>query len=66
MKKPANQRVKRRKFLKGTAVASAAVGTGALSAQTLADVANDQPDTPEPTGYRETEHIRAYYRLARF
>ena len=66
MKKPANQKMKRRKFLKGTAVAGAAVGTGALSAQSLAEVADDKPETPEPTGYRETEHVRAYYRLARF
>ena len=66
MKESANQRVKRRKFLKGTAIAGAAVGTGVVSAQSLAEATPEKPEIQEDLGYRETEHIRAYYRLARF
>ena len=65
MKKSADK-VQRRSFLKGAAVAGAAVGTGAVTSQTLADVAEEQPEKVAKKGYRETEHIREYYRLARF
>ena len=57
--------VKRRTFLKGAAVTTAAVSGGALAANAVAD----QPETEAPAkklGYQETEHVREYYRLARF
>ncbi len=54
----------RRAFLKGAAVTTAAVGAGVVAPGALADV----PETLKPekkSGYRETDHVRAYYRLAR-
>ncbi len=60
------QKIKRRSFLKGTAVAGTAVGAGVLTTQTLAESVVEQPAPAENKGYRETEHIRKYYRLARF
>ena len=66
MKKSAKQRVKRRKFLKGTAIAGAAVGSGAITTEALAEATTEKPEKPETLGYRETDHIRTYYRVARF
>lgn len=58
----------RRSFLKGAALAGATLGAGAAVARTPDQT--PQPATPadggKPAGYRETEHIRAYYRSARF
>jgi len=61
----------RRRFLKGVkgaALAGATLGAGAAVARTLGET--PQPATPgdgeKRNGYRETEHIRAYYRSARF
>lgn len=58
----------RRRFLKGAALAGATLGAGAAVAHTAGET--PQPATPadggERNGYRETEHIRAYYRSARF
>ncbi len=61
MKKPEKTR---RSFLKGAAVTTAAVGTGAVSSGVLAD-AGTTPKKVEKQGYRETDHVRDYYRLAR-
>ena len=66
MKKLNPDKVQRRSFLKGAAVAGAAVGTGAVSTQTLANAAAEQTEPAKNSGYRETDHIRAYYKLARF
>jgi len=58
----------RRSFLKGAALAGATLGAGAAVARTLGET--PQPAAPADAGrrngYRETEHIRAYYRSARF
>ncbi|MDH3380518.1 MAG: transcriptional initiation protein Tat [Gammaproteobacteria bacterium] len=59
----------RRKFLIGMAAAggattAAAIAGGAL-AGTESDAAPDKPATAKQ-GYRETPHIREYYRLAQF
>ncbi len=61
----------RRGFLKSAVVAgSAAAAAGAISSNSAS--ANDQADKPvtkdsaKAAGYRETAHIREYYRLARF
>lgn len=66
MKTTAEEKVQRRTVLKGTAVAGAAIGSGVLSTELLAETR----EAPEPVnrnrGYRETDHIRDYYRLARF
>ena len=66
MKKQTAKRAGRRSFLKGAAVTGAAVGAGAVTPQTLADVSVEDPPKAENKGYRETKHIREYYRLARF
>ncbi len=66
MKKTESDKIQRRSFLKGTAVAGAALGAGAVTTETLAEVVEDPPHKAEKKGYRETDHIRDYYRLARF
>ncbi len=57
----------RRNALKGMAVLG---GAAALSAATNASAAGAPPETqenaPASLGYRETDHIREYYRRARF
>ena len=59
------ERDARRGFLKGAAVASAAVGGGALAANVMAEEVSEKPADPK-LGYQETDHVREYYRLARF
>ena len=68
MKKDANDtRTTRRRFLAGlTAVGGIAATNSALSL----DSSQLVPTTPDidddrPHGYRETDHVRAYYRAAR-
>lgn len=66
MKKTATDKIQRRAFLKGSAVTGAALGAGAVTTEALAEAVNDQPEKVKNKGYRETDHIRKYYRLARF
>lgn len=58
------QSPKRREFLK-----TAAFGAGAAAAATGLTATAASADTPEDgqkaAGYRETEHVRRYYELAR-
>ena len=61
MKKPEQTR---RAFLKGAAVTTAAVGTGAVATSAVAST-DAEPKQVEKHGYRETDHVREYYRLAR-
>ena len=61
----------RRSFLKGAAVAAtattaAAVGAAAVAGTETGNAEVAESAKPEHTGYRETEHVRTYYRLARF
>ncbi len=56
----------RREFLKGAAVASAAAGAGVLATNAVADETTPESVESRQLGYQETEHVRAYYRLARF
>lgn len=49
-------------------LAGLAAGAGLLAASpatTQAEPVAEQPETPESSGYRETGHVRAYYRSAR-
>ena len=59
----------RREFLKRAAVSGGAVTVAAAAGAAAAD-APAVPDvldtTPESWGYRMTDHIERYYRLARF
>ena len=66
MKKTEPENIRRRSFLKGTAAAGAALGAGVVTTETLAEATEDQPEKVEKQGYRETNHIRDYYRSARF
>lgn len=55
----------RRSFLKGAAVTTVAASSGALAANAVAgQEAKADPVTQK--GYQETDHVRDYYRLARF
>ena len=56
----------RRSFLKGAAITTAAVGSGALAAETLAEQTDADKSPVTKQGYRESEHVKEYYRLARF
>ncbi len=54
----------RRSFLK--LAGAGVVGTGAVAASTIVP-AEAKTDTPaDGDGYRETEHVRRYYELAKF
>lgn len=61
-------RESRRNALKGMAVLG---GAAAVTASTTVSAATTAPDkveseAPKSLGYHQTEHIRQYYRLARF
>ena len=57
--------VKRRSFLKGAAVTTVAVSTGAMTGQAVAE--DSEVSKPKlQQGYKETKHVKEYYRLARF
>lgn len=56
----------RRRFLKGLAGASAAVGLAATAGNALAASEESPVETPDQVqGYQETDHIRAYYASCR-
>jgi hypothetical protein len=60
-----NAQLDRRSFMRlaglGASVAGASIGLGAAEAR-----ASEAPPTGEHGGYRETEHVQTYYRMARF
>lgn len=57
--------VGRRAFLKQAGIAVGAAGAAVLSAGDTA-VAGTRDADVRTSGYRETEHVRTYYELARF
>ncbi len=61
-------RISRRNALKGMAVLSGAAVMSGSAVGSAADIsAEEKPSvSPQKLGYRETEHVREYYRLARF
>ena len=61
-------RESRRNALKGLAVLSgAAVATAAGTSASAGTVPSEtKADVPKKLGYRETDHVREYYRCARF
>lgn len=65
MKKSDTSNIKRRSFLKGAAVGTAAVSAGVISNQAVAEDV-DVSKTKLKQGYQETKHVKEYYRLARF
>jgi phosphodiesterase/alkaline phosphatase D-like protein len=56
--------IDRRRLLTGAGLAIGAAGVTAVSAATPA--AASEPQEPQHNGYRESEHVKTYYRLASF
>ena len=55
----------RREFLKAAGATGAAAGAAAVVlSENQAQAA--KPDSGQKVGYRETEHVKTYYELARF
>jgi nitrous oxide reductase len=58
---------KRRGFLQGSAVATGAAATGAVSAESFTPVAPlETTQTSKHAGYKKTDKVRTYYSKARF
>ncbi len=55
----------RRDFLKAAGIAGGAAGVAAV-ALTSKSAKAAVPETGKSSGYRETEHVKKYYELARF
>ncbi len=61
-----NTNAGRRQFIKTLAVAGGAVAAVAVTAEVTAEVVESStPPAKDSQGYRETEHVRAYYASAR-
>jgi hypothetical protein len=59
--------IDRRRLLTGAGLAIGAAGVTAVSAATPAAAGEPQePQEPQHNGYRESEHVKTYYRLASF
>lgn len=56
--------IDRRRLLTGAGLAIGAAGATVVS--TAAPAADSEPQAPQHDGYRESEHVKTYYRLARF
>jgi len=65
-KPDSQQKLQRRSFLKGVVVTGAAASSGVLTAESMAESTTDSPPLTDQKGYRETDHIREYYKTARF
>jgi len=68
-KKLERPRRDRRTFLKGVAAVGGATAVAVAGGAAVADVSSEkapkaEAKSPESKGYRETDHIREYYRLA--
>ena len=55
----------RRDFLKAAGIAGGAAGVAAV-ALTSKSVTAAVPESGKSSGYRETDHVKKYYELARF
>jgi hypothetical protein len=63
--KDTSKQVDRRSLLKGASLALGAAGVTAATAKT-ATAAPAAADKPQQAGYAETDHVRTYYKHARF
>lgn len=63
-KDKANAETDRRSFLK--LAGAGVVGTGAVAASSVVPAEAEAVKPVEGHGYRETEHVRRYYELAKF
>ena len=59
------QKIDRRRLLTGAGLALGAAGATAATGGTVAAAASE-PKKPQHNGYRESEEVKTYYRLARF
>lgn len=57
--------IDRRRLLKGAGLAIGAAGASSAAAASGVSAATDKVE-PQHKGYRETEDVKTYYRLARF
>jgi nitrous oxide reductase len=60
------QKLGRREFLKKAAVSGGAAGVAAVALSKGSAEAAVVSDSPKSSGYRETEHVKTYYELAKF
>tara|TARA_R110000868_G_scaffold223155_1_gene475008 strand:+ start:2793 stop:3017 length:225 start_codon:yes stop_codon:yes gene_type:complete len=60
------QKLGRREFLKKAAVTGGAAGVAAVALSKGSAEAAVVSGSPKSSGYRETEHVKTYYDLARF
>jgi len=65
MSKMEKKSLPRREFLKATSVAGAAAGVAAVVLKGTSAKAADLKKSSQ-AGYRETDHVKKYYELARF
>jgi hypothetical protein len=64
MKQNDNMTTSRRNFLRVLGVASAAAAAVPLTTETKAD--SETADEKRKSRYKETEHVKAYYRVNRY
>jgi hypothetical protein len=64
--KTKNGHLDRRHVLKGAGLAIGAAAAAATTAASGEPVATTENREPQHAGYRETESVKTYYRLARF
>lgn len=57
--------ISRRQLIAGALTVGASAGLGLVALNAQAAPAMEQETSSRPSGYRETEHIRRYYRAAR-
>jgi hypothetical protein len=62
--KEGSAQLDRRRLLKGAGLAIGAAGVTSAAAAKSGIAAKDETK-PQQSGYRETEHVQTYYRLAR-
>lgn len=67
MKEKQNGSSKRRDFLKLAGIGAGVAGAASIGlAAPKAKAAAAKPEGERTAGYRESEHVKTYYRLARF
>lgn len=64
MKKQPSKQSSRRKFLQQSAIAGAGAAFAASSTASALTLTEAEQEENKKTGYRETEHVLAYYRSA--
>jgi len=56
----------RRRFLLGLGAGGASAAAAAVTTPPVAATSQEQPSSASKRGYHETDHVRRYYRTARF